>query len=87
MMAHAGRLTRDGFIVIAPFVADYVDGVPPDTTKRMLDDMHLHKIHMADRVHVIGEHIGASTRNEIRYALTVGVPVTYYDGDLKVVQR
>lgn len=82
MMTHAANLTRDGFIVLAPFVADYVGGKTPDTIKHMLDDMHTHKIDMSSQIHVIGDHIGTSTRNEINYALRKGIPARYFDGDL-----
>lgn len=82
MMRHAADLTRDGYIVLAPFVADYINGKPSDTVKRMLDDMHTHKIDMANQIHVIGEHIGESTRREISYAKSKGVLIVYYDGDL-----
>ena len=39
-------------------------------TKEMLDDMHKHKIDMADEIYVInvGGYIGESTKSEIKYA-------------------
>jgi hypothetical protein len=53
-----------------------------DGTKEMLDDMHKHKIEMADEVFVIdvGGYIGDSTRAEIEYAQTRGIPVHYLSG-------
>lgn len=87
MLTHAGNLTRQGRIVIMPFVSDYVGGQTEDSVKRMLDDMHRHKIDMANIVHVIGEHIGESTAREIRYARERGVPIEYYNGDLEPVQK
>jgi hypothetical protein len=82
MLTHALGLTRSGHIVVMPYDTSYQDGTTTDETKRMLDDMHTHKIDMADQVHVIGEHIGESTRNEIRYSKGKGVPIRYFDGDL-----
>ena len=51
------------------------------STKRMLDDMHLRKIDMADEIYVInrGGYIGESTRQEIEYALTQGKKVNYME--------
>ena len=51
------------------------------STKRMLDDMHLRKIDMADEIYVInrGGYIGESTRREIEYALTQGKKVKYME--------
>ncbi len=50
-------------------------------TKQMLDDMHRHKIDMADEIFVInvGGYIGASTQSEIAYALAAGKQVTYLE--------
>ena len=50
-------------------------------TKQMLDDMHRHKIDMADELFVInvGGYIGASTQSEIAYALAAGKQVTYLE--------
>ena len=51
------------------------------STKRMLDDMHLRKIDMADEIYVInrGGYIGESTRREIEYALKQGKKVNYME--------
>ena len=50
----------------------------------MLDDMHKRKIDMADAIYVINKdgYIGASTRNEIQYALRTGKHVIYMEDDL-----
>ena len=50
-------------------------------TKQMLDDMHRHKIDMADEIFVINVegYIGASTQSEIAYALAAGKQVTYLE--------
>lgn len=46
--------------------------------KEMLDDMHKRKIDMADEIYVInkGGYIGSSTRSEIEYAESKGMPIT-----------
>lgn len=48
-------------------------------TKRMLDDMHKRKIDMADEVYVIDVdgYIGESTRSEIEYAKSKGIPIRF----------
>ncbi|MFE1442940.1 hypothetical protein [Streptomyces sp. NPDC058739] len=50
-----------------------------DRVKRMMDNLHLRKIDMADEVLVVdpGGYIGDSTRREIDYALSLGKPVRY----------
>ena len=51
------------------------------STKRMLDDMHLRKIDMADESYVInvGDYIGDSTKSEIAYAKAHGIKVNYLE--------
>jgi hypothetical protein len=68
MMQLAMHLTSAGYIVLAPFVADYAAGKQYDDRKEMLDTMHLVKIDMAEYVYIVGSHIGESTRREIEYA-------------------
>jgi hypothetical protein len=43
--------------------------------------MHLRKIDMSDRVHIInvGGYIGDSTRREIEHAKKTGKPITYLE--------
>jgi hypothetical protein len=77
MLELACRLTADGWIVVMPFVADYVGGAPTDSKKEMLDDMHFTKISMSEKVYIVGSHIGESTRKEINYATDIGVPIEY----------
>ena len=50
-------------------------------TKQMLDDMHRHKIDMADEIFVInvGGYIGASTQSETPNSLASGKQVTYLE--------
>lgn len=52
--------------------------------KDRLDQLHMAKIRMADQVHVlnVGGYIGQSTTNEIRYAVTRGLPVTFLHPEL-----
>ena len=49
--------------------------------KEHLDELHLRKIDLADRVLVlnVGGYIGESTMNEIKYALKTGKPVSYLE--------
>lgn len=49
--------------------------------KVKLDELHKHKIDMADEVLVIniGGYVGESTRSEIEYAEKIGKPVFYYE--------
>lgn len=61
-------------------------GVLPDHqaeaegVKEVLDELHLRKIDLADRVLVmdIGGYIGESTRAEIEYATRIGRPISYW---------
>ena len=75
-----------GVIVVGPSVfTSSVDGEPAgkvtDEQKAALDELHLRKIDLADRVHVInpGGYIGESTRREIMYAQATGKPVSFSD--------
>ena len=82
------RLTLAGCIVISVGLFGHTEGLDmgtdnaPSVIKRMLDEMHLRKVDMADRIHVInpGGYIGHSTRREIDYALMNGKQVTYMEG-------
>ncbi|MBE6203469.1 MAG: hypothetical protein E7135_07425 [Rikenellaceae bacterium] len=77
------RLTLDGNIVISVGLFGHSgdDEVWTEGTKAMLDDMHLHKIDMADEIVVInvGGYIGESTRKEIAYAESKGITVHYLE--------
>jgi hypothetical protein len=55
-------------------------GITPDE-KIALDDLHKRKIDLSDRVLVlnVGGYIGDSTRGEIAYAESIGVPVDYLE--------
>ena len=77
------RLTLEGNIVISVGLFGHSgdDEVWTEGTKKMLDDMHLRKIDMADEIYVInvGGYIGSSTRSEIEYAIASGKAVNYLE--------
>lgn len=84
------RLTLEGNIVISVGlfghsgdneVWENMDEGTFTKTKEMLDDMHKHKIDMADEIFVInvGGYIGDSTRSEIEYAMKRGKVVRYLE--------
>lgn len=81
MVQVAAAETRAGRIVLAPFVivapAEQDDAVGR-LVKAQLDELHRAKIAMSGRVLVVTDptgYWGESTRNEIRYALSRGLPV------------
>jgi len=49
--------------------------------KRMLDELHLRKIDLADEVMIlnVGGYIGESTRNELNYAINRNKKVVYLE--------
>ncbi|MFF3208370.1 hypothetical protein [Streptomyces sp. NPDC002962] len=55
------------------------DPARADRLKRVLDDLHLRKIDLADDVLIVnpGGYIGDSTRREIAYARSLGKPLRY----------
>ena len=76
-------LTLEGNIVISLGLFDH-SGDNKDMNqivKKMLCDMHLRKIDMADEIHVINKngYIGESTASEIAYAKSKNIPVTYME--------
>lgn len=78
------RLTRNNNVVLSVGLFGHADSYKfSDEEKEMLDDIHLDKIDMADRVHVINVdgYIGESTRRELRYAAEKGKLITFYDTD------
>ena len=52
-----------------------------DKTKPMLDEIHRQKISMSDKIFVInyGGYIGESTKAEIEFAKSLGIPVEYME--------
>jgi hypothetical protein len=71
-IAEQKRLTLEGNIVISVGLFGHSgdDEVWSESTKEMLDDMHLRKIDLADEIFVINPsgYIGSSTKSEIEYA-------------------
>ncbi|MFE1927545.1 hypothetical protein ACFW91_33945 [Streptomyces asoensis] len=77
--------TAAGRIVLAP-CCDlkrphplWSDPASTDRLKRLLDDLHLRKIDLADDVLIVnpGGYIGDSTRREVAYARSLGKPIRY----------
>lgn len=58
-------------------------GVADEATKERLDELHLHKIDLADEVLVInvGGYIGQSTKREIGYARSINKPIRFLEND------
>ena len=80
----AERLTMQGVIVLMPHVwvrSDPAYADISDEDKYNLDELHLHKIDLADELLVVnpGGYFGASTRNEIAYAVRTNTPVVYLE--------
>ncbi len=77
------RLTLEGKLVISVGLFGHSgdDEVCSESTKEMLDDMHLRKIDLADEIFVInsGGYIGDSTRKEIEYAIRNGKGIKYLE--------
>lgn len=77
------KLTLDGNIVISVGLFGHSgdNEVWTDGIKEMLDDMHKRKIDMADEIFVVnvGGYIGSSTKSEIEYANSKGLPIRYYE--------
>jgi hypothetical protein len=82
-MAVQKQLTLDGCIVISVGLFGHSgdDEVWTEGTKEMLDDMHKRKIDMADEIFVVNVdgYIGNSTKSEIEYAKSKGLPIRYYE--------
>jgi hypothetical protein len=90
------RLTSRGYIVLSvgcdlkadgDLLAGAATGRTVAEVKAGLDELHRRKIDLADEVHVLNVdgYIGDSTRAEIRYATSLGKPVSYLvvpDGNL-----
>lgn len=78
-MREANRdLTLAGVIVLAPAEIDV--SVTRDV-KPMLDELHLRKIDLADRILVVnpGGYVGESTAREIAYARAEGKAVSFLE--------
>lgn len=78
--------TLKGHIVLSVGLFGHIEGLEMNgAEKGMLDELHLRKIDLADEVLVlnVGGYIGSSTKNEIQYALDLGIPVRYLEGGVQ----
>ena len=80
------RLTYEGKIILSiELVTTQAKSEDPQHVnlelKQMLDELHLRKIDLSDRVLVlnVNGYIGESTRREINYAEDIGKPITYLE--------
>lgn len=83
----ASQLTLEGAVVLMPNVWVRSDPAYADITpeqKLRLDELHLHKIDMAEEVVVVSPspafYVGASTAKEIEYAQRRGKKVSWSHG-------
>jgi len=79
------QFTLDGEIVLSIGVCKHAEdhggeALGQDVADR-LDELHLRKIDLADRVFVLNVdgYIGDSTRKEINYAKKIGKPISYLE--------
>ena len=76
------QLTLEGHVVLSVGFFGHADEEEVDaTTKAGLDQLHLHKIDMADEIGIVSVngYVGESTQAEIDYALSRGKPVSYLE--------
>ena len=75
------KLTLEGKIVIPVGLWAHSGDTIIEEQKRMLDELHLRKIDLADSIFVInkGGYAGESTKKEIEYALRKGKQVRYLE--------
>lgn len=83
-MADADRdLTWAGSVVLRPGLNTkephplWAEPADLEAAMPRLHELHRAKIRMADRVLVVGDYIGESTRSEIAYARSLSKPVTF----------
>ena len=72
--------TLQGYIVLTVGLFGHLEGIDMDgPTKKMLDELHLRKIDLADMVYVLNVdgYVGRSTRNEIDYARKHGKQISF----------
>ena len=89
MLIKQWELTKQRYIVVSwcALPDDYYAGEDKshigdiEGVKEIVDEVHLRKIDLCDRVFVInkGGYIGESTTNEINYAKSIGKPVEYME--------
>jgi len=75
------ELTLKGKIVISVELWAHSGDAVTEEQKRILDELHLRKIDMADSIFVINVngYIGESTKKEIEYALNKSKKVIYLE--------
>lgn len=79
------EFTLSGWIVLSVGVVKHAEHHGAEAIGQdcadMLDELHLRKIDMADKVFVLNVdgYIGSSTRKEIEYAEKKGKPITYLE--------
>jgi hypothetical protein len=74
--------TLAGKIVLTVGLLGHAEGIDMEgPVKKMLDELHLRKIDLADEVLVlnVGGYVGYSTGKEIAYAHANGKPVRYLE--------
>lgn len=71
MQTAAQQLSREGWIVLMPFVTFTGEQEQSTDDKLMLDRMHLAKISLSQAIYIVnpGGYIGLSTTREIRFAI------------------
>lgn len=72
--------TLKGNIVLSVGLFGHIEGLDMSSeTKKMLDELHLHKIDLADEILVLNVdgYIGESTKKEIGYAKNLNKKIVY----------
>lgn len=74
-------LTLEGYVVISVGCFGHSGDTITEEQKEVLDDIHLQKIEMADKIFVINKngYIGKSTAREIEYAKKLGKEIRYLE--------
>lgn len=74
-------LTLEGYVVISVGCFGHSGDTITEKQKELLDDIHLQKIEMADKIFVINKngYIGKSTAREIEYAKKLGKVIKYLE--------
>ena len=86
------RLTLEGKIVLSvgcdtrsdadlAAAGEFGPGGPTEALKQRLDWLHMRKIDLADRAHIlnVGGYVGESTAQELTYARGLGKAVTFLE--------
>lgn len=84
------EFTLAGDIVLTVGIFGHQEGLDMNgPAKKMLDELHLRKIDLADYIFVlnVNGYIGESCRNEIRYAQSLQKSVQYLETDHDYVGR